>query len=102
MKRISLAATLALTCAITGLSAAQSPQAGAAAGGPPAGGDDKKVTLTGCVVKGDEISCSVTPWPGQVPRPRQSPRLLPASATTTTTTTPGKPTVLYGSMVTTS
>ena len=96
MKRISLAATLALTCAITGLSAAQSPQAGVAAGGPSAGGDDKKVTLTGCVVKGDDgfllsdaVAASTTSTTTVAPTPTG------VTATTTTTTTPGRPTVLY-------
>jgi uncharacterized protein YdeI (BOF family) len=96
MKRISLAATLAFTCAITGLSAVQDPQAGAAATGPSAGGDDKKVTLTGCVVKGDDgfllsdaVAASTTSTTTVAPTPTG------VTATTTTTTTPGKATMLY-------
>ena len=96
MKRISLAATLALTCAITGLAAAQAPQAGAAGTAPSAGGDDKTVTLTGCVVKGDDgfllsdaVAASTTSTTTVAPTPTG------VTATTTTTTTPGKPTVLY-------
>ena len=96
MKRISLAATLAFTCAITGLSATQSSQAGAAASGPSAGGDDKTVTLTGCVVKGDDgfllsdaVAASTTSTTTVAPTPTG------VTATTTTTTTPGKTTMLY-------
>ena len=93
MKRISLAATLAFACAITGVSAAQ--QAGAPAAASPAASDDK-VTLTGCVVKGDEgflltdaVAASTTSTTTVAPTPTG------VTATTTTTTTPGKTTMLY-------
>ncbi len=96
MKRISLAATLAFACAITGLSASQQyPQAGPASG-PSSGGDDHKVTLTGCVVKGDDgflltdaVAASTTSTTTVAPTPGG------VTATTTTTTTPGKTTMLY-------
>jgi hypothetical protein len=96
MKRISLAASLAFTCAITGLSASQQYAPAGAASGPSLGGDDKKVTLTGCVVKGDDgfllsdaVAASTTSTTTVAPTPTG------VTATTTTTTTPGKPTVLY-------
>jgi hypothetical protein len=96
MKRISLAASLAFTCAITGLSASQQYAPAGAASGPSLGGDDKKVTLTGCVVKGDDgflltdaVAASTTSTTTVAPTPGG------VTATTTTTTTPGKTTMLY-------
>jgi len=93
MKRISLAATLTFACVITGLSAAQ-PTAAAGTGPLVAGGE--KVTLTGCVVKGDDgflltdaVAASTTSTTTISPTPTG------VAATTTTTTTPGKATMLY-------
>jgi hypothetical protein len=93
MKRISLLAILTLSCAVTGLSAAQQATASATA---PSPGSDDKVTLTGCVVKGDDgflltdaiaptttSTTTIAPNPGGV------------TATTKTTTTPGQATTLY-------
>ena len=93
MKRISLTTAFAFACVITGLSAAQ--LTGAAATAPSAAGDEK-VTLTGCVVKGDDgflltdaaagtttSTTTVAPTPAGV------------TATTTTTTTHAKTTMLY-------
>ena len=95
MKRISLAASLAFACAITGLSASQQYAPAGAASGPSLG-DDQKVTLTGCVVKGengflltDAVAASTTSTTTIVPTPAG------VTATTTTTTTPGKTTMLY-------
>ena len=92
MKRIGLAAALAFACAITGVSAAQQSQLA----GATAGGDDKKVTLTGCVVKGDEgflltdaVGASTTSTTTVAPTPTG------VTSTTTTTSTPGKTTMLY-------
>lgn len=93
MKRISLAATLTFACVMTGLSAAQ--PSGAAGAGPSAAADEK-VTLTGCVVKGDDgFLLSDAAAATTTSTTTVSPTPAGVTATTTTTTTPAKATMLY-------
>jgi hypothetical protein len=93
MKRINSFATLAFACGISAIAAAQQTSAPATAAGA---GTDGKVTLTGCVVKGDDgflltdaVASATTATTGV------SPTADGVTATTKTTTTPGQATMLY-------
>jgi hypothetical protein len=93
MKRISSFATLAFACGISAIAAAQQASAPAAAA---AAGTDDKVTLTGCVVKGDDgflLTDAVAPATTSTTTVSPSPGGV--TATTKTTTTPGQATMLY-------
>ena len=93
MKRISSLATFGFVFGISVLAAAQqsAPPTTAATAG-----DNDKVTLTGCVVKGDDgflLTDAVAP--STTSTTSVSPTAGGIAATTRTTTTPGQATMLY-------